>query len=106
MMESDISISAGGITLYELAATGTPTIVLCEEPFEVETAKRMEKAGMCINLGYAKNLNKNGLTSTVLSLIRDKKQRENMSKKGKALVDGRGVHRVTRIILDSIQSIT
>ena len=98
MTEANLAISAGGNTLFELAATGTPAIVLCEELFEVETADRMMKEGTCENLGYSKPFDEQRLRQTTLNMIKDSKRRQKMSEVGRRLVDGRGSERVSIII--------
>jgi UDP-2,4-diacetamido-2,4,6-trideoxy-beta-L-altropyranose hydrolase len=99
MADSDIAVSAGGNTLFELAATGTPTIVLCEELFEVETADRLEANGTCVNLGYAKRYDHTKLIRFVRELLEDGERRKLMGKAGRKLVDGRGAERVSGIIM-------
>jgi UDP-2,4-diacetamido-2,4,6-trideoxy-beta-L-altropyranose hydrolase len=98
MAESDLAISAGGNTLFELAATGTPAIVLCEELFELETADRMMEAGTCENLGYSKPLDEKRLKLTAQKMINDPDKRKSMGLAGKRLVDGLGSNRVSEII--------
>lgn len=98
MADSDIAVSAGGNTLFELAATGTPAIVLCEEFFEIETADRLEACGTCVNLGYAKSYNGLRLAKVVRELLVDGERRGRMSAAGRKLLDGRGAERVSEII--------
>jgi spore coat polysaccharide biosynthesis predicted glycosyltransferase SpsG len=98
MADSDIAVSAGGNTLFELAATGTPAIVLCEEVFEVETADRLEAYGTCVNLGYSGNYDGVKLAKTIRELLLDRDRIRQMSAAGQKLVDGRGAERVSGII--------
>jgi UDP-2,4-diacetamido-2,4,6-trideoxy-beta-L-altropyranose hydrolase len=98
MADSDMAVSAGGNTLFELAATGTPAVVLCEELFEVETADRLEACGTCVNLGYAQKYDGLKLAEIVRELLVDCERRERMSVAGQELVDGRGAERVSGII--------
>ena len=102
MAESDLAISAGGNTLFELAATGTPAVVLCEELFEVETADRMMKAGICENLGYSKRVDEERLRKTVQRMIADPDRLKTMSLAGRRLVDGLGSERVSEIIRNTL----
>jgi len=98
MAWADISVSAGGNTLFELASAGTPTIAICEESFEVETADRMQTFGTCINLGYQKKVDEKQLTKNINKLLKDQSKRVEMSKTGRKLVDGRGPERVSELI--------
>ncbi len=103
MSDSDFAVSAGGNTLFELAATGTPAVVLCEELFEVETADRLKAFGTCLNLGYAKKYDGVGLAKTVREILLDEKKRERMGEFGRKLVDGRGAERASEIIRKQVE---
>ncbi len=102
MAKSDLSISAGGNTLFELAATGTPAVVICEELFEVETANRLQAFDTCVNLGYSRKVHRKKLRRAVSGLINDKEKRRGMSIAGRKLVDGRGSERVSKLIQEAI----
>lgn len=91
MLESDLAISAGGNTLFELACLGVPTIVVCGEPFEVGTADRIEKKDFGINLGFGKYINETDIHSAVSSLMSDLTRRKAMSITGINLIDGHGI---------------
>ena len=51
MLKSDIAISSGGSTLYELAVTKTPALVLLQAGNQVRIAEKMDGKSV-INLGY------------------------------------------------------
>jgi spore coat polysaccharide biosynthesis predicted glycosyltransferase SpsG len=102
MAWADIAISAGGNTLFELASTGTPTIAICEETFEVETADRMQSFGTCISLGYQKKVDENQLNLSINKLLEDPSKRAEMSNIGRKLVDGRGSERASNLIQETL----
>ena len=52
----DLALTAGGITLLELACVGVPCLIICGKKFEIETANLLEKNNFGINLGFGKNL--------------------------------------------------
>ena len=56
MLEMDLAITAGGITMFELACLGVPSIVVCGERFEVATAERLESYGVVLNLVFGYDL--------------------------------------------------
>lgn len=105
MFNSDIGITGGGLTLFEMACVGTPTIVVCGELFEEETANMMQERGFSINLGFGKKLDEKTIFDTVDSLMEDYYRRLQMSKRGKKLVNGRGTERIAEIILEKINEI-
>ena len=102
--ESDLVISAGGLTSFELAAIGTPFIgfsTSMAEPWEEERLKRMEELGICRYAGDW-NFKKENLNKIFKFLVNNKKERENMSVNGKRLLDGRGSDRVVKVIKELI----
>lgn len=102
MWEADLAITAGGLTMFELACVGTPSIVVCAELFETETASRLEKTGAVINLGFGGDLDDSKLAKTVDALFADIEARKRMSSLGKQLVDGRGSGRIVRLLREGI----
>lgn len=100
MFESDLAVTAGGNTLFELACVGTPAVVICGEPFEVETAERLQKQDFGINLGFGADVEGNKIYSTVQSLATDYGLRLKMSRMGKELIDGRGTERMFKRVVE------
>lgn len=52
----DISISAAGITTYELAACGVPTLLVIAADNQVELAREADSHRFTINLGWYREL--------------------------------------------------
>lgn len=102
MRNADLAITAGGLTMFELACVGTPSLVVCAEPFEVETAARLEKAGAVLNLGFGGSLDYTRLPESVDALAEDAEMRSTMSRCGKQLVDGKGCERIVRLIRERV----
>jgi len=103
LQKSDIAITSGGGTVYELAGTGTPGIVLCQN--EHENTNVFEEYGIVIKLGLGKLVTEKKILSTVESLSKNKNLRRKMSIKGKKLVDGKGAERVVNIILNELKNV-
>ena len=102
MFESDLIIAGGGMTLYELACVGTPAIVLCQTEYQLLEANHFAKEDVIINLGSEKDITKKMIAHNVMLLFNDNKKRKQMSIAGKRLIDGKGVERVTKEILERI----
>jgi spore coat polysaccharide biosynthesis predicted glycosyltransferase SpsG len=98
MLKHDMAISAGGMTLLELAKCGIPCLVLGSEKQEAETAIFMEKLGFGLNLGFSKKFPKKQLIDNTNYLIENYSLRKSMNKIGIKLVDGKGAKRIAKII--------
>jgi UDP-2,4-diacetamido-2,4,6-trideoxy-beta-L-altropyranose hydrolase len=101
MLKSDLAISAGGSTLYELAATGTPTITLLQADNQVKVTEAMEAKDAIINLGFGNQVTKKELKNNVKKLINDFALRKEMSQQGPKIIDGEGAKRVANYILNN-----
>lgn len=104
MAKADLAVSAGGTTMYELAATGTPTITLLQAENQVLAAETMALAGVCYNLGlgdfpFQKDLLK------ILAMVADPIVRGRMSSKGLSLIDGKGSVRCAQEIVSRLQAL-
>jgi len=94
--EQDLVISASGLTAYELACLGIPSIFIPLDEYQAKTSKEMEKLGFGINYGFwDDNLTK---LDEIFSMILDHSIREKMYKAGRSLVDGKGVQRALESI--------
>lgn len=99
MLSSDLAITGGGTTLYELAATGTPAFAFCLADNQVKNVKGMAKTGTVIDMGWGNEWKAENLYKEINELINDYIPRKKMSKLGQKLVDGKGNQRVSDIIL-------
>lgn len=100
MLESDITISAGGQTLYELARVGVPTIGICVADNQLESIKEWGKIGF---LEYAGLYNKNNIATKMNRLLKNVeniKIRKLKSKVGKKFVDGKGSLNIIEILIE------
>lgn len=98
MKKSDIAITAGGNTLLELAFLGIPSIIICAEKFEVETARLMQKSGFGKNLGFGGDISNNQISSNLIKMINNFESRKKMNIFGPRIVDGYGASRIIDII--------
>lgn len=96
--EADVAVTAGGFTLFELLCVGTPTVVVCAEPFEVATAERVHRAGATVNLGFGGADAIDRLVPALERLRSDASERRALGQQGHRLVDGRGSVRVAELL--------
>lgn len=94
MRWSDLVITAGGLTKYEAAVTGTPCIVLAPFPREIEMSKKFAEAGTCLRLDIGNNIIKDYLTNMIETVLHNYNLRNKMSIRGKEMVDGNGLERI------------
>jgi len=103
MLESDLAVSAGGQTLYELACAGCPTIAVWMAPNQDGQLQVFEESGFIRVAGRGDDDRiLNAIGGVVLSLVPDAHARTTMSSAGQRLVDGQGALRVAGTILDVI----
>lgn len=96
MLESDIAISAGGQTLYELARVGVPTIGICVTENQLGNAKGLERAGFLDCAGGYEKSNLIGKLENLIKHLEDMNVRKNKSETGRKLVDGKGSLRIVK----------
>lgn len=94
MLESDIAISAGGQTLYELARIGVPTIGICVADNQMGIIKGWEKIGFLEYVGWHNKSNILEKIENSIKYLGKIKLRKSKSKIGREFVDGRGNLRI------------
>lgn len=100
MLAAELAVSAGGQTTYELAATGTPSVVVSVADNQVPQSRAWDAAGVFRYAGDARDLDwRENVGSLVGELAKDGASRAAMSGRGRALVDGRGALRAAGEIL-------
>lgn len=97
--KSDIVISNGGNTLFELVALHIPTLCIPAFEHEVLYAKQFSSENSIINLGL-KQRNKEKIASTLINIINNLKLRKKLCLSTYGMIDGNGLTRVVDIIID------
>lgn len=93
MAGMDLAISAAGMTAWELAAVGVPSILITGEAKELETSAELEKKGCCINLGEYSDADTSALEKSLDSL-KHITRRQDMSRLARRAVDGKAIERI------------
>ena len=94
MLWSDLTITGGGLTKYETAVTGTPSIIISQVEHQAELSERFRKEGTAIDLGLGGKVNEQDIVEAVNNLLDDYSARLEMSRKGREFIDGRGIEHV------------
>lgn len=105
MQENDLAISAGGTTLYELAAMGIPALIVTQAENQVLQTRRFSELGVNYYLGDVKELSEYNFLKVFAFITRSPSKRKEMSEKGQLYVDGKGVKRCTNNILNEYNRI-
>lgn len=100
MKEADLAISAGGTTLYELCAVGTPAISYSFADNQLYNVKQFAKDGM---IDYAGDVRRDDIFTNVVELYqkydKDRRLREERSVRMQQMVDGKGAERIGAALL-------
>jgi UDP-2,4-diacetamido-2,4,6-trideoxy-beta-L-altropyranose hydrolase len=94
MAWSDLTVTSGGTTVWELARLGCPAIVVETGPSEVDLSRGLERLGLFDRLGPADRLGEERLRAAIDLRLGDRAWRAEMSERGSAAVDGQGATRV------------
>lgn len=95
MAKSDLAITAGGITLYELSCIGIPCVTLSIVPHQLKTAKAFFQKKATRDVGMDPSTF--DIEQAVSWLLKNPKERARMARVGTTLVDGKGLERVMSI---------
>ena len=91
MLEADLAVTGGGVTLYECLATGVPVIGVCLADNQRPNIDELGRAGLILS-------GEPSLEQAVGRLADDPALRRSMSVRGRCDVDGRGAARVADAI--------
>jgi len=99
MLKSDIAISAGGQTLYELASVGIPTIGICIVENQLGNVKGWEKIGFLEYAGWYNDSNILEKIKNLIKYLKDLKERKNKFKIARKIIDRKGSLRIVEILI-------
>lgn len=102
MAESEIALSAGGSTLYELCAMGVPVIAFSFAENQERLVQTFVKRGIAQYGGNYRTDGNKMIQNTIAgleTLLEDENLRTEYRKKARALVDGKGADRIAEAII-------
>lgn len=97
LCQSDVAITGGGLTAFESLCAGLPTLALAQVPHQARTIARLRCRGLLQSLGSCRALKKGAVKHALSSLTYGR--RLELRRRALRYLDGRGIERVTRIIL-------
>lgn len=102
MAESEVALSAGGSTLYELCAMGVPVIAFSFAENQERLVQTFVKRGIAQYGGNYRTDGNKMIQNTIAgleTLLEDENLRAEYRKKARTLVDGKGADRIAEVIL-------
>jgi UDP-2,4-diacetamido-2,4,6-trideoxy-beta-L-altropyranose hydrolase len=94
MAWAEIAVAGGGITTWERAYMGLPSVTLVLADNQADVARAADQLGITRNLGAASSLDDRTISCALQSLLEEESARAGMAKRGRELVDGDGVERL------------
>jgi UDP-2,4-diacetamido-2,4,6-trideoxy-beta-L-altropyranose hydrolase len=99
MRSADLAVCAGGQTLYELAATGTPAVAVQAAANQTKNLAALAAAGTVVVAGAASDPDlQTNVTTALTTLANAPDRRAMMTDRGRHAVDGQGAARVAHAI--------
>lgn len=89
---ADVAVAAAGVTAYELAFLGVPTLLVTVADNQEPNAAGFSARGAAVNLG--RNPTSSHLGVSLEALLADPGHRQSLAEAGRELVDGQGAQRV------------
>jgi spore coat polysaccharide biosynthesis predicted glycosyltransferase SpsG len=100
MLEADVAVGSGGMSVYEIAALGTPGVILGQNAREERRMREFARHGTVEYLGLGSEVEEAEILRAVEALLFDPERRREMSARGRALVDGLGAARTAEMVLE------
>ena len=103
MSQSDLAVASFGVTAYELAALGVPTVYSCLSDDHSASASVLDSLGVGINTGvHTAAASQDLLTEKISLLVRDRRLRNRMSETATATFDALGASRIGNQIVSRL----
>lgn len=101
MKSADVAISAGGTTLYELCACGTPTISYAFADNQLDNVRRFHEDGI---IDYAGDVRSDDIVTQINRYLEEYQQNRDIicrkSERMQRLVDGKGAMRIACMLIN------
>ncbi len=99
MLWCDVALANSGLTKYELAATGTPSMLLSIDLAHAKANRAFDRARTTLDLGLFSDTNPASIARELANLLDDANRRKAMMQQGRSLIDGQGAYRVAEAII-------
>ena len=92
------AISGCGVTLYDLLASGVPTVAVAFDRIQLRTAHAFHERGAVVSAGLVERLEPGALLRCSMEMFENQAMLQRLSQVGQMLVDGKGLSRVVEIV--------
>ena len=92
------AISGSGVTLYDLLASGVPTIAIAFDRIQLRTADAFHELGAVLSAGLLERLAPDALMRYCKEMLENGPLVQRITQAGQMLVDGKGLSRVVEIV--------
>ena len=92
--EADIALVCGGISFYEAACCGTPSLLLAKDSLQGFAAESLVKEGFGLSGGLLEEITPDSLLEKLSPYLSGRVLRTEHLRRGRELVDGKGLFRV------------
>lgn len=96
MLKCDLAITAGGSTLYELAACGVPMIVFSYADNQMPQINALEKVEMLKSIGRYDAIDEKKIFEYVSFYVDHYEDRKRLAPQLQSMVDGEGAYRIVK----------
>jgi len=96
---ADLAISAAGTACWEYCLAGLPAILLAVAENQIPAAETLHAAGAAVLIGDGEKSDSHEIAESITRLLNSPKERQSMSHRARALVDGRGAERTVSALL-------
>jgi len=100
----DFAIASSGLTKYELALMGKPSIQLSLDADNAVANAGFAELGCSLHLGPSSAVTVQQLTAAITTMAADKSQRDDMINKCISAIDGRGTQRIVNQLKELISA--
>ena len=100
MISADLALISFGVTAFETATIGVPSIHICLTEDHAESSRAFSEVGMATSLGYYINVSTDTIASSVQALLQDPIKRKRMSMEAINYIDGRGARNIAEDLVN------
>lgn len=98
MLQSDLAITAGGSTIYELFACGVITFAFIYADNQKNLVETAEQKGYLFNMGYYNRLDEKVMIENITMVSENYSLKKNIVEKIQSVIDCKGTHRIVKVV--------